>query len=141
MAGEQALTHNVKTPGQLVRDAGTFHELVATTDDTTTSGNSGWLDVGFIHDCTAHVELGAMAGTIDLIIAQADDSSGTGEEIMHNFTQFGATDDNEEAKAYLCVNKRYVKATWTAAASGGTMSCQLRLPQDHYDTSYSSTSS
>jgi len=131
---------NLKTSGQLIRDAGTFHQIL---DGSTlsSSGNSGWLDVGFIHECTLHVELGNMAGTVSLVVEQADDGSGGGSEVLGTFTQFTATDDNEQAKLGATINKRYVRAVYTVASGGGAVTLTARLPTDHYDTAYSGTSS
>lgn len=138
---ETALVDNLATPGQLVRDAGTFHQLHASGAETAT-GNSGWLDIGFVHDCSIVVAFGAITGTaptLDLLIQQSSDSAGASDVAdVHTFTQFIGTDDNFEAKQVARLDKRYIKATWTI---GGTtpsfiFAIDIRLPYDHYDTAF-----
>jgi|GEM_PF-5422332 len=132
---------NKRTPGKLVRSAGTFHQLADGTALVAT-GNSGWLDIGMVKECIAHMAHVAITGTtptMDVIIEIADDSSGTGAETIFAFGQVVGTDDNTESKSRtLDIDKRYVKATWTIAGTtpsfASTMT--LRSAQDHYDTAY-----
>jgi len=150
---ETALVDNLKTPGQLVRDAGDFHVLVAPTGataqgaagaDLTATGDSGWDDVGFIHDSTIHAELGTCTGTtttLDIVVEQAQDSSGTNAEVIGTFTQATDASDDTEAKLKTCVNLRYVRVSYTISGSTPVfpLTVTLRLPEDHYDTNYSGT--
>lgn len=144
---------NVRTPGKLVADAGTFHVLAASTGNTasggtagadkTATGNSGWLDVGMIEECQAHLELGTLAGTgtLDVRIEIADDSSGNGNEVVAVFSQVDQTADDTEAKIDgISIDKRYVNCYWTISGiTSAGIDVTLRTNKDHYDTARSAT--
>ena len=132
---------NKRTPGKLVRDAGTFHQILDGSN-ITASGNSGWLDIGMIKECQAHLEIGTVTGTsptLDLEIQIADDSSGNGSEVIAIFGQVGDNDDTEAKIEKLCIDKRYVRAVYVAGGTSPVFpaTLTLRTAMDHYNDSRS----
>lgn len=129
---------NKRTPGKLVADAGTFHQLLDGTNLTAT-GNSGWLDVGMIKDCQAHLELGTVTGTtplMDLNVEIADDSSGNGIELVARFAQVADDDDTEGKYDGICIDKRWVRASYVISGTTPVFpaTLTLRTDKDHYNT-------
>lgn len=149
---ETALVPNKKTPGQLVRETNTFHVLAAPTGGTASggtagankeaTGNSGWLDVGFVDEATLHAELGTCTGTgtsLVLTVEQADTSGGAGAELLATFQTADQDDDDKEAKIAVRIDKRYVRATWTIAGTSPVfpLTLSIRQERDRYNENYS----
>jgi hypothetical protein len=112
---------NRMTSGQMVREvAGGVHELVASAAKTAT-GNSGWLDIGFVDEVMFLAELGACSGTsptMVLTLSQADSSDGSvGAELLCTSPAANDTSDNMAYKAHVRINKRYVRLVWTIAGT------------------------
>lgn len=137
---------NKRTPGKLVRDAGTFHQILDGTNVTAT-GDSGWTDIGMIKECQAHLELGTCTGTGttgDFQVEIADDSSGTGLEVIAIFDTVDQDDDDTEAKIDgLCIDKRWVRVNYVIAGTSPVFpaTLTLRTDKDHYNDSRSATAS
>lgn len=141
MAATAHVDHK-RTPGYLVQDAGTFHQLLDGSD-ITSSTNSGWLDVGMIRVPTQlHSELGTVTGTsptLDVVISIADDSSGNGAEVIMVLPQMGNDDDKDSKILLRPLDKRYLRVVYTI---GGTstptfpLTMTLRDQRDHYNTEY-----
>lgn len=56
---------------------------------------SGWVALGSSYRIAALILCGALAGTVDWKIEQAQDGSGTGAKTLLAGTQFAATDDDK----------------------------------------------
>lgn len=127
---------NTMTPGRLAREAaGGFHELRDGTNVTAT-GNTGWLDKGFVHDCTLHLELGTCTGTgtsMTVTLEQADEDDGTGAEALAITAAADQDDDNTALQAPVCIDKRYVRLSWVVAGTTPVfpLTATLRNAKDH----------
>lgn len=124
------------TPGRLAREAaGGFHELRDGTNVTST-GNTGWLDKGFVHDCTLHLELGTCTGSgtsLTVTLEQADTDAGGGAEALAITGVANQDSDNTAVQTDVCIDKRYVRLSWTVAGSTPVfpLTATLRNAKDH----------
>jgi len=126
--------------GRQVRDASTYFQLLDGSSLSST-GDSGWLEKGLVHEATLHVELGTCTGTgtsMVLSLLQADDSSGTNPETLAILATADQDDDDKEAKALVYVNKPYVKVAYTIAGTTPVFptTATLRLTHDHRGDNY-----
>lgn len=125
---------NTMTHGRLAREAaGGFHELLDGSAITSTE-DTGWLDKGFVHNCTAHIEVATVtgAGSAVVQIEQADDDSGTNAEVLLITPSCVEANDNTAIQAEICVDRRYVKVTTTVTGTFSiTPTVTLRNAKDH----------
>jgi hypothetical protein len=100
------------------------------TIDTASPGDGAWKDVTFPWLVAAELVTGTMGGAgsvVEISIQQADDSSGTNEEIIAAFPAFTLTDDDTTYVVPCEITKRYVQVvTVTPTASTGTCVVTLR---------------
>ena len=131
------LVDNTMTPGRLAREAaGGFHELAASSTAKEATGNTGWLDKGFVHDCTLHLELGTCTGTgtsLTVQLEQADDDSGTNAEVLAITPAADQDDDDTALQVPVCIDRRYIRLTWTISGTSPVfpLDATLRNAKDH----------
>lgn len=123
------------TTGSIVREvAGGFHELRAS-DNITATGNTGWLDKGFVDEVCLHIELGACTGTSTsavFVLESADQSDGTGAVELLRTPAADQDDDNKEYLGYTRVNRRYVRLSWTVSGTSPVFPTTATFQTPHY---------
>jgi len=130
-----AHVNHIMTTGQIVRQVdGGFHELL-NGGNITATGNTGWLDKGFVDEATLHLELGTCTGTTTsavFVLEQADTSGGAGAVELVRTAAANQDSDNRQLLAYTRVNKRYIRLSYTVSGTSPVFPTRATLQTSHY---------
>lgn len=106
------------------RNSDNLHKYVRGNDETpvsssarTVTGNSGWINAEEMTQLVLLANVTARSGTtptLDILVEEAQDSSGTNNRTVGSFTQF--TNTGTQRKSFAIADK-YYRITWTI---GGT---------------------
>ena len=98
--------------------------------DTSSPGDSAWAEVNAPWLISAELVTGTMAGTaveLSFYIQQADDGSGTNEEIIAAFPLVTEADDDETHVIPVEITKQYVQVVSSNTGGAATGTCVLTL--------------
>lgn len=98
--------------------------------DSATPADQAWKEVTFPWMVSAELVTGTMAGTsteVTFALQQADDSSGTNEEIIAAFPLVTEGDDDETHVIPVEITKQYVQVVYTNTGGASTGTCVLTL--------------
>ena len=105
-------------------------EAPAWSVDTASPGDSAWSEVTFPWMISAELVTGTMAGTaveLSFYLQQADDGSGTNEEIIAAFPLVTEGDDDETHVIPVEITKQYVQVVSSNTGGAATGTCVLTL--------------